>query len=43
MAIDTNIGNVRPIKIEEEMRASYLDYAHERHRLPRPARHSGRP
>ncbi len=28
MAIDTsNIGNVRPIKIEEEMRASYLDYA----------------
>ena len=28
MAIDTaSIGNVRPIKIEEEMRASYLDYA----------------
>ena len=28
MAIDTsNMGNVRPIKIEEEMRASYLDYA----------------
>ncbi|MFQ6019734.1 MAG: DNA gyrase subunit A, partial [Dehalococcoidia bacterium] len=26
MAIDT-AGNVRPIKIEEEMRASYLDYA----------------
>ncbi len=23
----TNIGNVRPIKIEEEMRSSYLDYA----------------
>src|SRR3990170_555242 len=28
MAIDTaSAGNVRPIKIEEEMRASYLDYA----------------
>ncbi len=28
MAIDlSNLGNVRPIKIEEEMRASYLDYA----------------
>ena len=28
MAMDTAaIGNVRPIKIEEEMRASYLDYA----------------
>ena len=27
MAIDTASGNVRPIKIEEEMRASYLDYA----------------
>ncbi|MCH7837309.1 MAG: DNA gyrase subunit A [Chloroflexi bacterium] len=24
---DSNIGTVRPIKIEEEMRASYLDYA----------------
>src|SRR3989337_498378 len=28
MTIDlSNLGNVRPIKIEEEMRASYLDYA----------------
>jgi len=27
MTTDTNIGNVRPIRIEEEMRASYLDYA----------------
>ena len=28
MAIDTaSLGNVRPIRIEEEMRASYLDYA----------------
>src|SRR3970040_380957 len=28
MVIDTaSAGNVRPIKIEEEMRASYLDYA----------------
>jgi len=28
MAVDTSsLGNVRPIKIEEEMRASYLDYA----------------
>ena len=24
---DANIGNIRPIKIEEEMRASYLEYA----------------
>ena len=23
----SSIGNVRPIKIEEEMRSSYLDYA----------------
>lgn len=27
MTTDTGIGNVRPIKIEDEMRASYLDYA----------------
>ena len=28
MAIDTaSLGNIRPIRIEEEMRASYLDYA----------------
>ena len=27
MTTDSGIGNVRPIKIEEEMRASYLDYA----------------
>ena len=28
MAIDTaGLGNIRPIRIEEEMRASYLDYA----------------
>jgi DNA gyrase subunit A len=27
MVIETPSGNVRPIKIEEEMRASYLDYA----------------
>jgi DNA gyrase subunit A len=27
MTTDGNIGTVRPIKIEEEMRASYLDYA----------------
>ena len=28
MAVDTStMGNVRPVKIEEEMRASYLDYA----------------
>ncbi len=26
-ATDGNIGTIRPIKIEEEMRASYLDYA----------------
>ncbi|MDP2950532.1 MAG: DNA gyrase subunit A, partial [Chloroflexota bacterium] len=27
MVIDATSGNVRPIKIEEEMRASYLEYA----------------
>ncbi len=27
MTTDANIGNIRPIKIEEEMRTSYLDYA----------------
>ena len=27
MTTDGNIGTIRPIKIEEEMRASYLDYA----------------
>ena len=27
MTTESNIGNIRPIKIEEEMRASYLDYA----------------
>jgi DNA gyrase subunit A len=27
MTIDASIGKVRPIKIEDEMRASYLDYA----------------
>ncbi len=27
MTTDSGIGNVRPIKIEDEMRASYLDYA----------------
>src|SRR3989337_2383306 len=27
MVVDSNLGNVRPIKIEDEMRASYLDYA----------------
>jgi DNA gyrase subunit A len=27
MTLDTGIGNVRPIKIEDEMRASYLEYA----------------
>ncbi|MGB2695253.1 MAG: DNA gyrase subunit A [Dehalococcoidia bacterium] len=27
MTTDSNIGNIRPIKIEDEMRASYLDYA----------------
>jgi len=27
MTTDTNLGRVRPIHIEEEMRASYLDYA----------------
>ena len=27
MTTDPNIGTIRPIKIEEEMRASYLDYA----------------
>ncbi len=27
MTTDSNIGAVRPIKIEDEMRASYLDYA----------------
>ena len=27
MVIETTPGNVRPIRIEDEMRASYLDYA----------------
>ncbi|HJX61780.1 MAG TPA: DNA gyrase subunit A, partial [Dehalococcoidia bacterium] len=27
MTTDTNLGKVRPVHIEEEMRASYLDYA----------------
>lgn len=27
MTTDTNQGKIRPIRIEEEMRASYLDYA----------------
>src|SRR3972149_10670631 len=27
MVVDSHHGNVRPIKIEDEMRASYLDYA----------------
>ncbi|GAG08235.1 unnamed protein product, partial [marine sediment metagenome] len=27
MAIETPSGSIRPAKIEEEMRASYLDYA----------------
>ena len=27
MTTDSNIGTIRPIKIEDEMRASYLDYA----------------
>ncbi|OGO53024.1 MAG: DNA gyrase subunit A [Chloroflexi bacterium RBG_16_68_14] len=27
MTTDGNIGTIRPVKIEEEMRASYLDYA----------------
>ena len=27
MTTDGNIGTIRPVKIEEEMRTSYLDYA----------------